>query len=65
MFIAGQIAGHAKTMAIGVKETKGGQGQKFARHLEAAGVPTASSFYEGVMREFFGAAAVLEKADQA
>jgi acetyl esterase/lipase len=41
------------------------QGQEFARRLEAAGVPTTLHHYEGVMHEFFGAAAVLDKADQA
>ncbi|TYP88452.1 alpha/beta hydrolase fold domain-containing protein [Blastococcus xanthinilyticus] len=41
------------------------QGQQFARDLEAAGVPTTHRYYEGVMHEFFGAAAVLDKAEQA
>jgi acetyl esterase len=41
------------------------QGQQFAKDLEAAGVPTAHSYYPGVMHEFFGAAAVLDKAEQA
>jgi acetyl esterase len=41
------------------------QGQEFAKHLEAAGVTTTSSYYEGVSHEFFGAAAVLDKAQQA
>lgn len=41
------------------------QGQQFAQNLEAAGVATTHRFYEGVMHEFFGAAAVLEKAEQA
>lgn len=34
-------------------------------HLEAAGVPVTSTRYDGVMHEFFGAAAVLDKAEQA
>lgn len=41
------------------------QGQEFAANLEAAGVPTTSSHYQGVMHEFFGAAPVLDKAEQA
>ncbi|WP_346622893.1 alpha/beta hydrolase fold domain-containing protein [Blastococcus montanus] len=41
------------------------QGQQFARDLEAAGVETGHRNYEGVMHEFFGAAAVLDKAEQA
>jgi len=41
------------------------QGQQFARDLEAAGVATTHAYYEGVMHEFFGASAVLDKAEQA
>jgi len=41
------------------------QGQEFAAHLEAAGVPTTHRYFPGVMHEFFGAAAVLEEAEQA
>jgi acetyl esterase len=41
------------------------QGQEFARKLEAAGVPTISSYYKGAMHEFFGASAVFELAEQA
>jgi acetyl esterase len=41
------------------------QGQQFAGMLEASGVPTTHRHYEGVMHEFFGAAAVLDKAEQA
>jgi acetyl esterase len=41
------------------------QGQEFAQKLEAAGVPTTHRYYEGVMHEFFGASAVLDKAEQA
>ncbi|MGX5654692.1 alpha/beta hydrolase fold domain-containing protein [Geodermatophilus nigrescens] len=41
------------------------QGQEFARKLEAAGVPTTHTYYAGVMHEFFGAAAVLDEAEQA
>jgi acetyl esterase len=41
------------------------QGQEFARRLEAAGVATTLRHYDGVMHEFFGAAAVLDKAERA
>lgn len=41
------------------------QGQEFARRLESAGVPTTALYYDGVMHEFFGAAAVLDKAQDA
>ncbi|MBQ0906910.1 alpha/beta hydrolase fold domain-containing protein [Micromonospora sp. U21] len=41
------------------------QGQEFARHLEAAGVDSALAHYDGMMHEFFGAAAVLDKAAHA
>jgi len=41
------------------------QGQQFAQDLQAAGVQTTHRYYEGVMHEFFGASAVLDKAEQA
>ena len=41
------------------------QGQQFASDLEAAGVATTHRYYQGVMHEFFGASAVLDKAEQA
>ena len=41
------------------------QGQQFARDLQGAGVATEHRYYEGVMHEFFGASAVLDKAEQA
>ncbi|SFK52442.1 alpha/beta hydrolase fold domain-containing protein [Geodermatophilus ruber] len=41
------------------------QGQEFARHLDIAAIPTTYRYYLGVMHEFFGAAAVLDAADQA
>ena len=41
------------------------QGQEFARKLEGAGVPTTHQYYAGVMHEFFGAASVLDEAEQA
>jgi acetyl esterase len=43
----------------------GSQGEEFARHLEAAWVPTTSTRYEGVIHVFFGASAVLDQAEQA
>jgi acetyl esterase len=41
------------------------QGQEFAKHLQAAGVDVKASQYDGCMHEFFGASAVLDKAEQA
>jgi len=41
------------------------QGQEFAANLEAAGVEVTTRHYDGVMHEFFGAAAVLDKAELA
>jgi acetyl esterase/lipase len=41
------------------------QGVQFAEDLEAAGVATTHRHYAGVMHEFFGAAAVLDKAEEA
>jgi acetyl esterase len=41
------------------------QGEELARRLEAAGVTTTATRYNGVMHEFFGAAAVLDKAEEA
>lgn len=41
------------------------QGEEFARHLRTTGVPVTATRYDGVMHEFFGAAAVLDKAEQA
>lgn len=41
------------------------QGQAFAESLRAAGVPTTTKHYDGVMHEFFGAGAVLDKAQEA
>jgi acetyl esterase len=41
------------------------QGEEFALHLQEAGVPTTLTRYLGVVHEFFGAAAVLDKAAQA
>ena len=41
------------------------QGEEFARHLDAAGVPVTATCYKGVMHEFFGATAVLGQAEKA
>ncbi|MCY1144165.1 alpha/beta hydrolase fold domain-containing protein [Actinoplanes sp. Pm04-4] len=41
------------------------QGQQFAEDLQAAGVATTHRYYAGVMHEFFGASAVLDKSEQA
>ena len=41
------------------------QGQEFAARLGAAGVDTTTRHYDGVMHEFFGAAAVLPEAADA
>jgi acetyl esterase len=41
------------------------QGQEFAAHLDDAGVAVTTRYYEGVMHEFFGASAVLDKAEEA
>jgi acetyl esterase/lipase len=41
------------------------QGQQFARNLHTAGVASTVKHYEGVMHEFFGASAVLDKAEHA
>jgi len=41
------------------------QGEEFAKRLEAAGAMVTATRYEGVMHEFFGASAVLDKAEAA
>ena len=41
------------------------QGEEYAAHLAAAAVPTTVTRYDGVMHGFFGASAVLDKADAA
>ncbi|MCX6464173.1 MAG: alpha/beta hydrolase fold domain-containing protein [Pseudonocardiales bacterium] len=63
---ADRLAGLPPTLVItGERDVLRSQGEEFARHLEAAGVATTATCYEGVMHEFFGAAAVLDKAAQA
>ncbi|MBA3743205.1 MAG: alpha/beta hydrolase fold domain-containing protein [Sporichthya sp.] len=41
------------------------QGEEFAAHLDKAGVAVTATRYDGMMHEFFGASAVLDKAEQA
>lgn len=41
------------------------QGEQWAKNLEQAGVPVTATRYQGVMHEFFGAAAVLDQAERA
>ena len=40
-------------------------GEKYAEKLRAAGVPVTVQRYDGVTHEFFGMAAVVDKAKQA
>ncbi|MGH3720300.1 MAG: alpha/beta hydrolase fold domain-containing protein [Pseudonocardiaceae bacterium] len=61
-----QLAGMPPTLVItGERDVLREQGEEFARHLRAAGVPVTATRYDGVMHEFFGAAAVLDKAELA
>ncbi len=61
-----QLAGLPPTLVItDERDILRSQGEEFARHLDEAGVPTTLSRYDGVMHEFFGAAAVLDKAELA
>lgn len=63
---AAELAGLPPTLVItDERDVLRSQGEEFARHLEAAGVPVTVTRYDGVMHEFFGAAAVLDKAEQA
>lgn len=63
---AEQLAGMPPTLVItSERDVLREQGEEFARHLQAAGVPVTATRYDGVMHEFFGAAAVLDKAEQA
>lgn len=63
---AAQLAGLPPALVItDERDVLRSQGQEFARNLSAAGVPTTSSCYDGVTHEFFGASAVLDKAEQA
>jgi acetyl esterase len=61
-----QLRGMPPTLVItDERDVLRSQGEEFARHLEAAGVVVTCTRYEGVMHEFFGAAAVLDKAERA
>lgn len=61
-----QLTGMPPTLVItSERDVLREQGEEFARHLRSAGVPVTSTRYDGVMHEFFGAAAVLDKAEQA
>lgn len=61
-----ELAGLPPTLVItGERDVLRSQGEEFAQHLEAAGVPVTATRYDGVMHEFFGAAGVLDKAAQA
>lgn len=63
---AEHLAGMPPTLLItGERDVLRSQGEEFARHLESAGVRVTAARYRGVMHEFFGAAAVLDKAEQA
>ncbi|MCU1679048.1 MAG: putative lipase, partial [Frankiales bacterium] len=60
------LAGMPPTLVItDERDVLRSQGQEFARKLEAAGVRTRLQHYDGVMHEFFGASAVLDKAEEA
>jgi acetyl esterase len=52
-------------LITGERDVLRSQGEEFAQHLTAANVTTTATRYDGVMHEFFGAAAVLDKAQQA
>ncbi len=63
---AGQLAMMPPTLVItDQRDPLRSQGEQFAQNLEAGGVPTTARHYDGVMHEFFGAAAVLKEAEQA
>jgi acetyl esterase/lipase len=63
---AEQLAALPPTLVVTAeRDVLRSQGQDFARHLESAGVRTTLRHYDGVMHEFFGAAAVLPEAEQA
>ncbi|WP_328321436.1 alpha/beta hydrolase fold domain-containing protein [Kribbella sp. NBC_00382] len=61
-----ELAGLPATLVItDERDVLRSQGEQFATNLETAGVAVTSSRYDGMMHEFFGAAAVLDKAQQA
>jgi acetyl esterase/lipase len=61
-----QLRGLPPTLVVTAeRDVLRSQGEEFARRLAAAGVSTRLERYDGVMHEFFGAAAVLDAADRA
>ncbi|GAB2597741.1 alpha/beta hydrolase fold domain-containing protein [Kribbella endophytica] len=61
-----ELAGLPPTLVITAeRDVLRSQGEQFATNLETAGVTVVHSRYDGMMHEFFGAAAVLDKAGQA
>jgi acetyl esterase len=61
-----QLAGLPRALVItDERDVLRSQGEEFARRLEESGVQVTATRYDGVMHEFFGAAAVLDKAEQA
>jgi acetyl esterase len=63
---AEELAGLPPTLVItDERDVLRSQGEEFACHLQAAGVSVTAAHYDGVMHEFFGAAAVLDKAGEA
>jgi acetyl esterase/lipase len=63
---ADRLAALPPTLAIvAERDPLRSQGEQFAEQVEAAGVDCRCLRYDGVMHEFFGAAAVLDKAEQA
>jgi len=60
------LAGFPPTLVVTAeRDLLQSQGEAFAQRLQRAGVQARRSHYTGVMHDFFGAAAVLDKAEQA
>ena len=61
-----RLAGMPPTLVITAeRDPLRSQGEQFAQNLEDAGVDVTGTRYQGVMHEFFGASAVMDKAEQA